>query len=125
MNKKEEWKCSEKPIAICAIVKAWNLALCDVTRRQRPMMPLVSFALQRNVRNNATFGLFATASLFRLTGCFCIHLFFYSSKNTTITPVLFRYQVLLFSSLFPKKIFILFFKIALSGRFLFQLSILL
>ena len=59
--------CSERPITICAVVKAW---LCqgsriwiktDVTTRLRPMSALVSFTfitekLARQYAQNATFG---------------------------------------------------------------------
>ena len=45
------------------------------------MRALVSFTLQRNLRRqhaqNATFGLFAAASLFRFPGWFHIHLFLF------------------------------------------------
>ena len=83
----KEWICSERPITICAIVKAWLCQMSricpkgDVTRRQRPMRALVSFTLQRNLRNNMTFELFAATSLFRLTGSFHIHLFYLSMQE--------------------------------------------
>ena len=53
-----KWICWERPITICAIVKAWlcqrfgNWHKCDVTRRQRPMRALVLFTLQRNMHAN-------------------------------------------------------------------------
>ena len=51
----------------------------DVTRRQRPIRALISFTLQRNLvhqqAQNATFGLFCAATLFRLTGRIHTHLY--------------------------------------------------
>ena len=54
----KEWICSERPITICAIVKAClcqGSRIClkgDVTRRQRPMRALTYFTEQRNLRAN-------------------------------------------------------------------------
>ena len=54
----KEWICSERPITICAIVKAWLChgsriwPKCDVTTRQGPMRALILFTLQRNLLAN-------------------------------------------------------------------------
>ena len=79
----KEWICSEIPITICTTVETWLCQgsqiwpKCDITRRQRSMRALISFTLQRNLPNKTTFGLFASASMFRLTGWFHIHLFLF------------------------------------------------
>ena len=86
MNKRIH-NCSKRPITICATVKTrlsqrspiW--LQCNATGRQRPMRALRSLNITEKASHqhaqNTTFGIFATAWLFRLTGWFHIHLFLF------------------------------------------------